>query len=81
MLELTRYATDLGENAYAAFKAVTEFASHPPENRCVHRDRHSLQCLAGSWLTSFTTESRKPGFRLDDYLIELAKPKPAQAHR
>ena len=54
--ELTRHATDLGENAYAAFKAVTEFASHPPENRCVHRDRHSLQCLAGSWLTSFTTE-------------------------
>ncbi len=74
-----RYAGELGENAYAAFNAITEFASHPPENRCVHRDRHSLQRLAGSWLTSFSTECRKPGFRLDGYLVELAKPKPAPA--
>ncbi|MDZ4797622.1 MAG: DUF932 domain-containing protein [Bryobacteraceae bacterium] len=74
-----RYAGELGENAYAAFNAITEFASHPPENRCVHRDRHSLQRLAGSWLTSFSTECRKPGFRLDGYLTELAKPKAAPA--
>jgi hypothetical protein len=25
----------LGDNAYAAFNAITEFASHPPVNRCV----------------------------------------------
>ena len=73
----TRYADELGENAYAAFNSITEFASHPPESRCVHRDRHSLQRLAGSWMASFSTECRKPGFALDGYLDELAKAKPA----
>jgi Domain of unknown function (DUF932) len=71
----TRYAGELGANAYAVFNAITEFASNPLENRCVHRDRHSLQRLAGSWLTSFTTECGKPDFRLDGYLTELAKAK------
>lgn len=41
-----RYAGELGDNAYATFNAITEFASHPPVNRCVHRDRNSLQRLA-----------------------------------
>ena len=73
-----RYKTELGENAYAVFNAMTEFASAPPANRCVHRDRHSLQRLAGSWLTSFTTACSDPGFRLDAYLTELAQNKPVQ---
>ena len=69
----TRYAGQLGENAYAAFNAITEFASHPPENHCVHRDRHSLQRLAGSWLTSFNDACRKPGFSIASHLEQLAK--------
>jgi hypothetical protein len=69
----TRYAGELGENAYAAFNAITEFASHPPDNRCVHRDRHSLQRLAGSWLTSFNDACRKPGFSIASHLEQLAK--------
>ena len=68
-----RYLDDLGENAYAVFNAVTEFASHPPENRCVHRDRHSFQRLAGDWLSKFSQECRQPGFTLPDYLEKLAK--------
>ena len=68
-----RYASELGENAYAAFNTITEFASHPPENRCVHRDRHSFQRLAGTWLTNFAPRCRQPDFKLDDYLKELAK--------
>ena len=71
-----RYAKELGENAYAVFNAVTEFASHPPVNRCVHRDGHSLQRLAGAWLSAFSPECRKPEFSLADYLKELANPKP-----
>ena len=71
-----RYAGELGATAYAVFNAITEFASNPPENRCVHRDRHSLQRLAGSWLTAFTAECGKPDFRLDGYLTELANAKP-----
>lgn len=69
----TRYASELGDNAYAAFNAITEFASNPPENRCVHRERHSLQRLAGSWLTSFNDACRKPGFSVISHLEQLAK--------
>lgn len=68
-----RYAGDLGENAYAAFNAITEFASHPPTNRCVHRDRHGLQRLAGVWLSTFSQECRKPDFTVAGHLHELAK--------
>lgn len=70
-----RYARELGENAYAIFNAVTEFASHPPANRCVHRDRNSLQRLAGSWLNDFSQQCRQPSFSVVKYLEELANPK------
>jgi len=53
---------DLGDNAYAAFNALTDFASHPPENRCLHRDRHSMQRLAGEWLAKFSQECRQSSF-------------------
>ena len=69
----SRYIEELGENAYAVFNAITEFASHPPDNRCVHRDRHSFQRLAGYWLSKFSQECRQPGFTLSDYLTKLAK--------
>jgi hypothetical protein len=70
-----RYARELGENAYAVFNAVTEFASHPPANRHVHRERHSLQRLAGTWLSNFTQHCRQPGFNLTSYLAELTTTK------
>lgn len=66
-----RYAGELGENAYATFNAITEFASQPPANRCVRRDKHSLQRLSGLWLTSFNEICSKPGFSIDNYLKEL----------
>jgi hypothetical protein len=68
-----RYVEDLGENAYALFNAMTEFASHPLENRCVHRDRHSFQRLAGDWLSKFSQECLHPDFVLSVYLEKLAK--------
>ena len=34
------YFMELGDNAYAAFNAITDFASNPPENCCVLRERH-----------------------------------------
>lgn len=67
----SRYAEELGENAYATFNAITEFASQPPANRCVHRDRHSLQRLAGSWLASFNDVCQAPDFSITGYLKEL----------
>lgn len=75
---INRYADELGENAYAAFNAITEFASHPPANRCLHRDRNSLQRLAGSWLTSFNAACRMPGFSITRY-IELLEKESANA--
>lgn len=72
---VNRYTDELGENAYAAFNAVTDFASHPPDNRCVHRDRHGLQRLAGLWLSEFNRKCGGPNFQLADYLQELATPK------
>ncbi|MBK9991055.1 MAG: DUF932 domain-containing protein [Verrucomicrobia bacterium] len=66
----TRYAGELGENAYAVFNAITDIASHPPtENCCVRRDRHSFQSLAGSWLASFTTACSAPSFSIENALV------------
>jgi hypothetical protein len=66
-----RYANELGNTAYAVFNAVTEFASHPPANRYVRRDRNSLQRLAGTWLSSFSQECRQPRFDVSTYLAKL----------
>jgi hypothetical protein len=69
------YARDLGENAYAVLNVITEFASNPPANRHVHRERNSLQRLAGTWLSSFAQRCRQPGFSLATYLTELTASK------
>ena len=76
-----RYADELGDNAYAVFNAVTEFASHPLENRCVHRDRHGLQRLAGVWLASFNESCRKPGFSIFSHADQLAKERTENQNR
>lgn len=68
-----KYADELGENAYAVFNAITDFASHPPVNRCVHRERHSLQKLAGAWLSEFQGVCSAKDFNLGHYLVELEK--------
>jgi len=67
-----RYVEELGENAYAVFNAVTEFASHPPINNRVRRERHSLQRMAGTWLHSFSERCRQPDFHLANYVAELS---------
>jgi len=69
----SRYAKELGENAYAVFNAITEFASHPPHNRCVRRERHSFERLAGAWLYNFSRKCQEPGFSVDEYLENLGK--------
>jgi len=67
--ELTdRYFIELGGNAYAAFNATTDFASHPPTNRLLRCDRHSLQRLAGHRLTDFTKQCRTPDFNFSSYV-------------
>jgi hypothetical protein len=68
-----RYADDLGETAYAVFNAITEFASNAPENRCIYRDRNSLQRRAGTWMNDFSRVCREPGFELDKYMEKISK--------
>lgn len=41
----TRYADELGENAYGVFNAITEFASHPPADFCCPT---LVSCVAGT---------------------------------
>jgi len=68
-----RYATELGQNAYAVFNAITEFASHPPDNRCIYRERHSFQRRAGAWLNDFSRVCREPDFELGEYIDKINK--------
>ena len=63
-----RYASDLGENAYAVFNAITDFASHPLETKLIQRERQSLQRSAGGWLVDFSQCCKQPDFKLDDYI-------------
>ena len=67
-----RYADELGENAYGVLNAITDFASRPPANRHVHRDRHSLQRLAGTWLSEFSQTCQRPDFNVARYVDGLA---------
>jgi len=66
-----RYVSELGETGYAVLNAITDFASHPPANRHVRRDRHGLQRLAGTWSTTFAHESAQPGFAIDTHLGKI----------
>lgn len=66
-----RYAKDLGENAYAVFNVITEFASQPLDNDYVRRERHSFQRLAGAWLNDFSRVCHDPGFDLAQYIEKL----------
>lgn len=66
-----RYMDELGENAYAVLNAMTDFASRPPANRYVRRDRHSLQRLAGAWLSEFSRECQHPHFDIESYVERL----------
>jgi len=71
-----RYACELGETGYAVLNVITDFASRPPRNRHLHRDRHGLQRLAGTWLTKFTHECAQPGFAIDTHVGNMKTPSP-----
>ncbi len=59
-----RYATELGSNAYAAFNAMTDLASHPPTIPRLRRSPHSLQAAAGESAEEFGKRIA-PGLRFD----------------
>lgn len=66
---LDRYRNQLGDNVYAVFNAITEFASHPPELRDFRRTPHAMQTMAGKWAQGFAALVAKNGsFDLHKYL-------------
>jgi hypothetical protein len=74
-----RYAGELGNNAYAAFNAITEFASQPPQNRCLYHERHGFQRRAGVWLSVFSRTRREPGFEIGRHIETISKSNAAEA--
>ncbi len=67
----SKYARTLGEDGYGLMNAVTEFATNPPSNRLIRRERHGLQTLAGTWLSEFCKECRKQDFEPARYVNRL----------
>ena len=68
----SKNARTLGENGYGLLNAVTEFATNPPANRIVRRERHSFQTLAGTWLSEFSKKCEEGDFEAETYVEELA---------
>lgn len=71
--KVRRYVTESGANAYALLNAITDLATDSPGKERVgysfiRRERHSLQMLAGTWLTNFSTSVKRPDFDLDAYV-------------
>ena len=67
----SEYSRALGPNGYGLLNAVTDFATNPPRNQVVRRDRHSFQSLAGKWLSGFSEECKKEDFDAERYLAGL----------
>jgi len=66
-----QYIAELGPNAYSLLNTITDFASLPPENLWIRRDRHALQRLVGSWLAHLQTECRKSDFDITAHVKKL----------
>jgi hypothetical protein len=65
---IARYTTEVGENAYAAFNVMTDFATRPKGRGSYAREVHTLQRRVGAWLPEFCAKSRLPDFNMDEYL-------------
>lgn len=63
-----RYEKSLGSNAYAAFNAMTDLASHVPDVPRFRRSPHSLQAAAGAWAEEFGRFLKSDDFGLGAYL-------------
>jgi len=64
---ISRYTNEVGENAYAAFNVMTDFATRPKGHGSYAREVHTLQRRVGAWLPEFCAQSRRSDFVMDDY--------------
>ena len=77
---LDKYS-ELGENGYALFNAVTDIASHSIDNNRYFRrhEIHAMQRVAGNWVHSFSREIDRPDFDITSYLEQLKKSRMASS--
>lgn len=69
---IARYTKEVGDNAYAAFNVMTDFATRPKGRSSYAREVHTLQRRVGAWFPAFCAQSRLPEFRMDEYLRALS---------
>jgi len=69
---LKNYYRQSGANAYAVFSACTDFASHTKSGN-VNFFADSIQKRIGNWVESFSEDSKKGGFSLEEYIEEYGK--------
>jgi hypothetical protein len=58
----------MGENAYAFFNVITDYASNVKHLQA--RNTNDLQARCGEWLNLLPTETKKPNFSWEDEIIE-----------
>lgn len=66
------YFAELGNNAYALFNVLTDFASFSEGVANPHNFIHGYQRKVGDWVDNIVTESSKPDFSLYKYIGEAA---------
>jgi len=67
------YARELGENAYALFNVLTDFATYPAGIHNTATVIHSYQHKVGTWANDFLYQTGETDYSLDAYIGEKAK--------
>lgn len=62
------YFEELGNNAYAMMNVLTDCATFPKWTNQAINYIHGYQRRVGRWVDDFTTQYKKTGFHLDEYI-------------
>ena len=66
------YFEEMGNNAYALFNVMTDYASFPANMSESSVSVHNLQHRVGNWVDEFIEAYNKEGFSLSKYIGEVA---------
>lgn len=66
------YFDELGENSYALFNILTDYASYPISTNVSNVHIHSYQKRVGVWMNDLTLESQKKDFSIQSFIGERA---------
>lgn len=62
------YFKELGNNAYAVFNVLTDYASYPQGISSIATAVHGFQRKVGDWVDEIVVHSKQEGFNLYDYI-------------